>query len=63
MALRARKHEAIRVGASKPKRLDVSIPVTPSFEPNAGTVTTRTKVTPQRPVLYDPVPIGGQSLW
>jgi hypothetical protein len=29
----------------------VSLPVTPSFEPSAGTVGARTKVTPRRSVL------------
>jgi hypothetical protein len=32
-------------------RIIVSLPVTPSFEPSAGTVGARTKVTPRRSVL------------
>jgi hypothetical protein len=34
------------------KREGVSIPVTPSFEPNGGIVTARENVTPERSVRY-----------
>jgi hypothetical protein len=41
-------HAALR---KTPWNKGVSLPVTPSFEPSAGTVGARTKVTPRRSVL------------
>jgi hypothetical protein len=49
LALRAARVER---GISQNKLSEiVSLPVTPSFEPSAGTVGARTKVTPRRSVL------------
>jgi hypothetical protein len=57
--LRRKENEAIEhlrelvrsASSSFPPNSSVSIPVTPSFEPRAGTVGAGTKVTPRRSVL------------